>query len=92
MGNRRAHTYTIRPSIGGPPILTTVVDRNAKTLTFTTASGETLTVDVPTARAMWITIQESVYQQRSLEPDGSMLATAVDRGTGQSTAGRRGSW
>ncbi|MGH3736242.1 MAG: hypothetical protein ACRDT6_11570 [Micromonosporaceae bacterium] len=92
MGNRRDHTYTIRPSIGGPPILTTVVDRNAKTLTFTTANRETLTVNVATARAMWITIQESVYQERSLAPDGSMLTTTVDRGTGQPTAGRRGSW
>ncbi|MGH3737110.1 MAG: hypothetical protein ACRDT6_16070 [Micromonosporaceae bacterium] len=92
MGSRRAHMYTVRPSIGGPPILTTVVDRNAGTLAFTTASGETFTVDVPTARAMWITIQQAVYDGRSLEPDGSMLTTALDRGTGQRPAGRRGAW
>lgn len=92
MGNRRPHIYAIRPSIGGPPILTTVVDRNARTLTFTVASGETLTVDVQTARALWITIGEAVYHERSLTPDGSMLTTTVDRGTGKPTPGRPGSW
>lgn len=91
-GNRGDHTYTIRPSIGGPPVLTTVVDRNAETLTFTTGSGETFTVDVTTARAVWMTIQESVYEERTLRPDGHMLTMEVDRGTGRPVAGRRGSW
>lgn len=88
-GHRRAHTYTIRPAIGGPPVLTATVDRTAATVTMTTASGEKLTVDVTTARAMWMTFQAAVYDETSLPADGPRLALEVDRGTGRPVAERR---
>ena len=90
MMHRRMHTYAIRPSIGGPPVLTTIVDRRAGLLTIEITGAEAVTVDVTTARAMWMTIQEAVYEQRSLRPDGPTLTLEIDRGTGVRVARRRG--
>ncbi len=87
MRNQRTHTYEVRPSIGGPPVLSVSVDRQTETLTATT-KGRKITLDVATARALWIVIQEAVYQERSLRPDGSMLTLAFDRGTGRLVAVR----
>lgn len=91
MANQRTHTYQVRPAIGGPPILTSTVDRQAATITTAAASGDTITMDVITARAMWITIHEAVYEQRSLRPDGPTLTLQCDRGTGRPITVRRDS-
>lgn len=89
MGNQRTHTYLVRPSIGGPAVVTCTVDRQARTITATVADGGTITMDLVTARAMWITIHEAVYEQRSLRPDGPTLTLQCDRGTGRTVAVRR---
>ncbi len=83
MRNKRTHTYHVRPSIGGPPLLTSTVDRQAGTITATTVDGSTITLDVTTARAMWIVIHEAIYEQRSLRPDGPTLTLQCDRGSGR---------
>ncbi|MGH3735627.1 MAG: hypothetical protein ACRDT6_08395 [Micromonosporaceae bacterium] len=89
MRNQRVHRYEVRPSIGGPPLLAVSVDRQAGTLTATAADRPSVTLDVATARALWIVINEAVYQERSLRPDGSMLTLTCDRGTGRAvTVGR----
>lgn len=72
-GNQRTHTYQVRPSIGGPPVLSATVDRQAGTITATTGDGRTITLDVTTARAIWVVIQEAVYQERSLRTAGPTL-------------------
>ncbi|MGH3738702.1 MAG: hypothetical protein ACRDT6_24345 [Micromonosporaceae bacterium] len=46
-------------------------------------------MDVPTARAMWICLQEAMYEGRSLRPDGPMLTLQCDRGTGRPITVRR---
>ncbi len=89
MGNQRTHTYQVRPSIGGPPVLSTTVDRQAGTITLRAPEGASLTLDVVTARAIWITIQEAVYEGRSLPADGPTLTLQCDRGTGRTVVVRR---
>lgn len=89
MPHKRMHTYQVRPSIGGPPVLSVTIDREAGAIVATTVDGGTITLGVVTARAMWIVIQEAVYQQRSLRPDGSTLTLQFDRGTGRTVAVRR---
>lgn len=58
MRHQRTHIYQVRPAIGGPPLLTSTVDRQAGTITATVADGGAVTMDVVTARAMWIVINE----------------------------------
>lgn len=89
MRNQRTHIYVVRPGIGGPPVLTSTVDRQAGTITATVADGGAITMDVITARAMWIVINEAVYQERSLRADGPTLTLECDRGTGRSVTVRR---
>jgi hypothetical protein len=84
MRNRRTHTYRVRPAIGGPAVLTSTIERQNGTITATAANGGTITMDVLTARAMWITIHEAVYEQRSLLADGPTLTLECDGGTGRS--------
>ena len=92
MGNQRAHTYEVRPSIGGPPVLTVIVDRQAGVLNATLDGGGAVTMDVVAARAMWIVIHESVYEQRSLRPDGPTLTLTHDRGAGRAVTLRQDTW
>lgn len=87
--HQRTHTYVVRPSIGGPPLLTTTVDRQARTITAIMSDGDTITLDTVTARAMWMIIQEAVYGERSLRPDGPNLTLECDRGTGRPITVRR---
>lgn len=89
MGNQRSHTYVVRPAIGGPPVTTTTVDRHLGRLTIALTGGSTFTLDVVAARAVWITIHEAVYEQRSLVPDGPTLTLECDRGTGRPVTVRR---
>ena len=89
--HQRTHTYLVRPSIGGPPVLSVSVDRRAGSITVATADGGTITLDVVTARAMWIVIHEAVYEQRSLRSDGPTLTLQCDRGTGRTVTVRRDS-
>jgi len=91
MRHQRTHTYQVRPSIGGPPVLTATVDRKGATITATAADGGTITLDVVTARAMWIVIHEAVYEQRSLRSDGPTLTLQCDRGTGRTVTVRQDS-
>lgn len=87
--HQRTHTYVVRPAIGGPPLLTATVDREAGTITATAAGGAAITLDVVTARAMWITISEAVYAERSLRADGPTRTLECDRGTGRVVSLRR---
>ncbi|MGH3729215.1 MAG: hypothetical protein ACRDTU_10750 [Micromonosporaceae bacterium] len=80
MAKQRSHTYSIRPAVGGPPVLTTTVDHEARTLTMTTADGTSFTADVTLARAIWMTIQAAVYDERSLQADGPTLTLQYERG------------
>ena len=91
MGNQRMHSYDVRPSIGGPPVLSVSVDRQAGEMTATLADGGVVTMDVTAARALWIVIQEAIYQQRSLRADGPTLTLQCDRGTGRVVTVRRDS-
>lgn len=89
MRNQRTHTYQVRPAIGGPPVLSVTVDRQAGQMSATLADGGAVTLDVVTAQAMWIVIQEAIYQQRSLRPEGPTLTVQHDPGTGRTVALRR---
>ena len=89
MPNQRTHTYAVRPSIGGPAVLISTVDRQAGTITAAASDGRSITIDVVTARAMWITIHEAVYEERSLRADGPTLTLECDRGTGRTVTVRR---
>lgn len=53
------------------------------------SDGDTITLDTVTARAMWMIIQEAVYGERSLRPDGPNLTLECDRGTGRPITVRR---
>ncbi len=83
--NRRAHTYAVRPSIGGPPIVTVTVDRQEQLLIVQTTRGD-MTLDIITARALWMVICEAVYEQHSVRPHGPTLVLECDRGTGRPVA------
>jgi len=89
MRHQRTHTYLVRPSVGGPPVLTATVDRDGATITATAADGGTMTLDVTAARAMWIIIHEAVYEQRSLRSYGPTLTLQCDRGTGRTVTVRQ---
>ncbi|MGH3734142.1 MAG: hypothetical protein ACRDT6_00695 [Micromonosporaceae bacterium] len=69
-------------------MLTSTVDREAETIT-ATFGAEAITFDVVTARAVWITINEAVYAERSLRADGPTLTLECDRGTGRVVSLRR---
>lgn len=92
MGNQRMHTYHVRPSIGGPPVLSVTVDRQAGMINATLMDGRAVALDVAAARAMWIVIHEAVYEQRSLRPDGPTLTLTWDRGTGRAVIMRQDTW
>ncbi|MGH3734070.1 MAG: hypothetical protein ACRDT6_00320 [Micromonosporaceae bacterium] len=87
-GHRRAHTYAVRPSIGGPPILTAVADRQSELLILQIPSGE-FALDVVTARACWMLISEALYQERSVRLSGPILTLECDPGTGRPSVVRR---
>lgn len=87
--HQRTHIYEVRPSIGGPPVLTSVVNRQAGTITVRAASGDGMTLDVVTARAVWITIREAVYEQRSLHSNGPAITLRCDWGNGRQVTVRR---
>ncbi|MGH2601340.1 MAG: hypothetical protein ACRDJ9_18375 [Dehalococcoidia bacterium] len=91
MGNQRAHNYEVRPSIGGPPVVSVTVDRQAGILTATLAGSRTVRLNALEARAMWIVIHEAVYEQRSLRLEGPTLTLTYDRGTGRAVIVRRNS-
>ncbi|MGH2603296.1 MAG: hypothetical protein ACRDJ9_28425 [Dehalococcoidia bacterium] len=65
------------------------VDRQAGVIFATTSEGHEMVLDVTAARAMWIVIQEAVYQQRSLRPDGPTLTLTYDRGIGRAVTVRQ---
>ncbi|MGH3647081.1 MAG: hypothetical protein ACRDTM_07885 [Micromonosporaceae bacterium] len=87
--NLRTHIYQVRPSIGGPPVLSVTVDRQSGMLTVAATDGWTIRLDVVMARALWIVIQEAVYERRSLRSDGPTLTLSFDRGTGRMDALKR---
>lgn len=89
MGNQRTHTYEVRPSIGGQPVLSASVDRQAGVVNARLASGDTVTLDVVDARALWIVIHEAVYERRSLSPVGPTLTLTWDRGSGRAVVMRQ---
>lgn len=91
MRNQRNHTYRVRPSIGGPPVLTSTVNRRERTITLH-GNGADATVDVVVARALWIIISEAIYEKRSLDPDGPTLVLECDPGTGRASTMRRDGW
>lgn len=88
MAHQRNHVYEVRPAIGGPPVVSTTVDRTSGRLTIL-VDGNSLVLDVVAARAVWITIHEAVYEQRSLVPDGPTLTLECDRGNGRPITVRR---
>lgn len=91
MHNQRNHIYRVRPSIGGPPLLTSTVNRHEQTISLI-GTGTDATLDVVTARAFWITISEAIYEKRSLRPDGPTLTLECDFGTGRARTVRRDAW
>ncbi|MGH2600224.1 MAG: hypothetical protein ACRDJ9_12675 [Dehalococcoidia bacterium] len=85
-GNQRTHVYTVRRSIGGPPVLVTVIDRNAEILTMrapglTVNEDGSVTVDAATARALGITLHDAITEERSLRHDGTHLMLQITRGS-----------
>ncbi|MGH3714263.1 MAG: hypothetical protein ACRDT4_12500 [Micromonosporaceae bacterium] len=69
-------------------MLTSTVDREAETIS-ATFGAEVITLDVVMARALWITINEAVYAERSLRADGPTLTLECDPGTGRIVSLRR---
>jgi hypothetical protein len=85
-GHKRTHVYTVRPSIGGPPVLITVIDRHAETLTMrgpriTVNEDGSVTLDAITARAFGVTLHDAISEERSLRHGGVHLTIQVDRGS-----------
>lgn len=89
MPHQRTHIYEVRPAIGGPPVLSAPVDRQAGVLNVRLASGATVTLDAVDARALWIVIHEAVYERRSLSPIGPTLTLTWDRGSGRAVVMRQ---
>ncbi|MGH3737731.1 MAG: hypothetical protein ACRDT6_19280 [Micromonosporaceae bacterium] len=74
------HEYRVVHGPGDTVSLRTTVDLRGRTLTVELPGGTRTTLDVITARALYLTLGQAVYE--SLEPDGPWLRLQRNTGTG----------